>query len=128
MFFRQMAATEAPYCLHETNCGDARFAFLPLADAERLDVGDVSVEVLHAPGHAPDSVCLLVTDLRRGDAPWFVIKDDTLFVGAVGRPDEERWNPLLSKPRDAFVDALRDAPLTPAGMERMLRINRGLAA
>jgi glyoxylase-like metal-dependent hydrolase (beta-lactamase superfamily II) len=28
-----------------------------------------------------------VTDLRRGGAPWFVVTGDTLFVGAVGRPD-----------------------------------------
>jgi glyoxylase-like metal-dependent hydrolase (beta-lactamase superfamily II) len=32
-------------------------------------------------------VCLLVTDLRRGREPWFVLTGDTLFVGAVGRPD-----------------------------------------
>jgi glyoxylase-like metal-dependent hydrolase (beta-lactamase superfamily II) len=47
----------------------------------------VQVEVLHTPGHTPDSICLLVTDLRRGGAPWFVLTGDTLFVGAVGRPD-----------------------------------------
>jgi glyoxylase-like metal-dependent hydrolase (beta-lactamase superfamily II) len=32
-------------------------------------------------------VCLVVTDLRRGTDPWFVLTGDTLFVGAVGRPD-----------------------------------------
>jgi glyoxylase-like metal-dependent hydrolase (beta-lactamase superfamily II) len=32
-------------------------------------------------------VCLLVADLRRGPEPWFVLTGDTLFVGAVGRPD-----------------------------------------
>jgi glyoxylase-like metal-dependent hydrolase (beta-lactamase superfamily II) len=32
-------------------------------------------------------VCLLVTDLKRGPEPWFVLTGDTLFVGAVGRPD-----------------------------------------
>jgi len=52
-----------------------------------LDLGNVAVEVLHTPGHTPDSICLLVTDLRRGGAPWFVVTGDTLFVGAVGRPD-----------------------------------------
>ena len=77
----------APYCLHESNRGNVRFEFLPLADGQLLDVGNVKVEVLHTPGHTPDSVCLLVTDLRRGRAPWFVITGDTLFVGAVGRPD-----------------------------------------
>jgi glyoxylase-like metal-dependent hydrolase (beta-lactamase superfamily II) len=43
--------------------------------------------VLHTPGHTFDSICLLVTDKRRGEEPWFVITGDTLFVGSVGRPD-----------------------------------------
>lgn len=33
------------------------------------------------------SLCLLVTDSRRSAEPWFVLTGDTLFVGAVGRPD-----------------------------------------
>ena len=45
------------------------------------------MDVIHTPGHTPDSVCLVVRDLRRGDAPWFVITGDTLLLGAVGRPD-----------------------------------------
>jgi glyoxylase-like metal-dependent hydrolase (beta-lactamase superfamily II) len=77
----------APYCLHESNRGNVRFDFVPLSDGQVLDVGNVKVKVLHTPGHTPDSVCLLVTDLRRGEAPWFVVTGDTLFVGAVGRPD-----------------------------------------
>ncbi len=28
-----------------------------------------------------------MTDLRRGPEPWFVLTGDTLFTGAVGRPD-----------------------------------------
>jgi hydroxyacylglutathione hydrolase len=77
----------APYFLHESNAGRVAFAFQPLRDGQRLDAGNVVVDVLHTPGHTPDSVCLLVRDLRRGDEPWFVITGDTLFVGAVGRPD-----------------------------------------
>ena len=77
----------APYCLHESNRGRVSFDFTPLCDGQRLDAGNVVVDVLHTPGHTLDSVCLLVRDLRRGDAPWFVITGDTLFVGAVGRPD-----------------------------------------
>ncbi|MDE2210856.1 MAG: MBL fold metallo-hydrolase [Betaproteobacteria bacterium] len=77
----------APYCLHESNRGNVRYDFLPLADGQVLDVGNTKVKVLHTPGHTPDSICLLVTDLRRGEAPWFVLTGDTLFVGAVGRPD-----------------------------------------
>ena len=77
----------AAYCLHESNQGRTGFAFEPLRHGQRLDVGNVQVDVRHTPGHTPDSVCLLVRDLRRGDEPWFVLTGDTLFVGAVGRPD-----------------------------------------
>ena len=41
------------------------FDFLSLTDGQVLDVGNVKVKVLHTPGHTPDSVCLLVTDLTR---------------------------------------------------------------
>jgi hydroxyacylglutathione hydrolase len=61
----------------------------------------VRLKVLHTPGHAPDSVSLLVTDRSRGESPWFVLTGGTLFVGAVGRPDlggeraaEESWESL----------------------------------
>jgi hydroxyacylglutathione hydrolase len=78
---------QAPYCLHESNQHRVSFDFMPLRDGQRLEAGNVLVDVLHTPGHTPDSVCLLVRDLRRGDEPWFLITGDTLFVGAVGRPD-----------------------------------------
>lgn len=81
----QMLGT--PYCLHESDQGKVHFAFEPLRDGQQLDLGNVQVDVLHTPGHTPDSVCLLVTDRRRGQQPWFVVTGDTLFVGAVGRPD-----------------------------------------
>ncbi len=79
------------YCLHESNAGRVTFPFEPLRDGQRIEVGNVYVDVLHTPGHTPDSICLLVTDKRRmADAqpePWFVVTGDTLFVGAIGRPD-----------------------------------------
>nr|WP_297350413.1 MBL fold metallo-hydrolase [uncultured Caldimonas sp.] len=77
----------ARYALHESNRGQVAFEFTALHDGDVLDLGNVKVRVLHTPGHTADSVCLLVTDLRRGEAPWFVVTGDTLFVGAVGRPD-----------------------------------------
>jgi hydroxyacylglutathione hydrolase len=77
--------TGADYCLHET--ADVSFEFTPLTDQQELDLGNVSIRVLHTPGHTPESICLLVTDKTRGPEPWFVLTGDTLFVGAVGRPD-----------------------------------------
>jgi hydroxyacylglutathione hydrolase len=76
---------DAPYCLHES--ADVSIPFKPLHDGEQVELGNTRVRVLHTPGHSPESVCLLVTDLKRGTDPWFVLTGDTLFVGAVGRPD-----------------------------------------
>lgn len=77
----------AQYCLHESNAGRVKYPFESLKDGQRIDVGNVYIDVLHTPGHTPDSICLLVTDKRRAEAPWFVLTGDTLFIGAVGRPD-----------------------------------------
>ena len=77
--------TGAQYCLH--TLADVDFAFTPLTDGQELDLGNVTVKVLHTPGHTPESICLLVTDKTRGPEPWFLLTGDTLFVGAVGRPD-----------------------------------------
>lgn len=85
---RKLAAmTGAVYCLHESDAGLVKFDFEPLRDSQVIEAGNVIVRVLHTPGHTPDSVSLLVTDKRRGDEPWFVLTGDTLFVGAIGRPD-----------------------------------------
>jgi glyoxylase-like metal-dependent hydrolase (beta-lactamase superfamily II) len=77
--------TGAPYRLHEL--ADVQLPFVPMRDGEEIDLGNTRVRVLHTPGHSPESVSLLVTDLKRGPEPWFVLTGDTLFVGAVGRPD-----------------------------------------
>ena len=79
------ALTGADYCLFES--ADVRGTFTPLRDGDMLTLGNTHIKVLHTPGHSPESVCLLVTDLKRGNDPWFVLTGDTLFVGAVGRPD-----------------------------------------
>ena len=77
--------TGSDYCLHQS--ADVAFPFTPLTDRQELDLGNVNIRVLHTPGHTPESICLLVTDKSRGSEPWFLLTGDTLFVGAVGRPD-----------------------------------------
>ena len=75
----------ATYHLHAS--ADVALPFSPIHDGDCIELGNTRVTVLHTPGHTPESVCLLVSDLRRGPEPWFVLTGDTLFVGAVGRPD-----------------------------------------
>jgi glyoxylase-like metal-dependent hydrolase (beta-lactamase superfamily II) len=77
--------TGADYCLH--GAANVTFDFTQLTDDQHLDLGNVSIRVLHTPGHTPESICLLVTDKTRGPEPWFLLTGDTLFVGAIGRPD-----------------------------------------
>src|SRR5213596_3772095 len=79
------AATSAAIFVHAA----AGFAFdhERLSDGDEMRVGNIRLTVGHTPGHTPDSICLLVTDLERGPEPWFVLTGDTLFVGSVGRPD-----------------------------------------
>src|SRR6266511_5432710 len=66
---------------------EAAYPHTPVEDGNEVSIGAVSLKILHTPGHTPDSISLLVTDLSRGGEPWFVLTGDTLFVGDVGRPD-----------------------------------------
>ena len=66
----------------------AEYAFVPLRDGDRVELGSVRIQALETPGHTPESVSLLVYDLRVSDSvPHAVLTGDTLFVGDVGRPD-----------------------------------------
>ena len=76
---------DAAYCLHES--ADFALDFEPLCDGQVIRLGNTRLSVLHTPGHTPESISLLVTDMSRGTEPWFVLTGDTLFVGAAGRPD-----------------------------------------
>lgn len=48
-------------------------------DGDVISVGNISLRVIHTPGHSPGSICLHTAGL--------VFTGDTLFVGAVGRTD-----------------------------------------
>ena len=52
----------------------------PLGDGERIDLGHVTIEVLHTPGHTPGSTCYLISGR-------YLISGDTVFTNSVGRPD-----------------------------------------
>ena len=54
-------------------------------DGETFKIGDLTVEVLHTPGHTLESSCYLLKDPTGKDH--CVFTGDTLFVGDVGRPD-----------------------------------------
>ncbi|HSY83181.1 MAG TPA: MBL fold metallo-hydrolase, partial [Gemmatimonadaceae bacterium] len=59
---------------------------LPLADGDRIMLGNVRLDVMHTPGHTPEHVIFIVTDAG-ASRPWGVLTGDFVFVGDVGRPD-----------------------------------------
>jgi hydroxyacylglutathione hydrolase len=66
----------------------AEYAFIPLHDGDRIEMGRVRLQAIETPGHTPESISLAVYDLdRSSDAAHAVLTGDTLFVGDVGRPD-----------------------------------------
>lgn len=64
---------------------DTKFPVHVAKDGEKFSIGDISIEVLHTPGHTLESTCYLLKDEQGKDHCIFT--GDTLFVGDVGRPD-----------------------------------------
>jgi glyoxylase-like metal-dependent hydrolase (beta-lactamase superfamily II)/rhodanese-related sulfurtransferase len=54
-------------------------------DGEELKVGNITIKVLHTPGHTLESTTYLLKDEEGKDHAIF--SGDTLFLGDVGRPD-----------------------------------------
>lgn len=50
-----------------------------LNDGDLIDVGEVSLKVIHTPGHSPGSICLLADNA--------IFTGDLLFAGSIGRYD-----------------------------------------
>jgi glyoxylase-like metal-dependent hydrolase (beta-lactamase superfamily II) len=79
---RQLAARTGA-SLHLSPFDAFEFAFSPMREGERFSLPgglEVSVAVVHTPGHTEGSVLLMVGDEA-------VLSGDTLFVDGVGRPD-----------------------------------------
>ncbi len=64
-----------------------QFAHRGLKDGEVIKVGNLTLEVLHTPGHTPESISFLLTDHPATDKPVMIFTGDFVFVGDIGRPD-----------------------------------------
>ncbi|NNC78543.1 MAG: MBL fold metallo-hydrolase [Acidimicrobiales bacterium] len=63
------------------------FASTQLADGHIIDLGSVQLQILHTPGHTPESISIVVHENGTENPPTSVLTGDTLFIGDVGRPD-----------------------------------------
>lgn len=59
-----------------------------LKEGDTFSVGKIELEVMHTPGHTPESVSFILTDMGGGaDEPMGIFTGDFVFVGSIGRPD-----------------------------------------
>lgn len=82
---RLAAATGAELILPEL--ADLDYDATRVKDGDEIRMGEVLVEVLHVPGHRPEQINVLITDLGRGEDPWCILTADFLLVGDVARSD-----------------------------------------
>ncbi len=89
-----------------SSVAETEFPSRKLADGETISLGEVTLEILHTPGHTPESMSIVVREHPDDDIPYGVLTGDTLFIGDVGRPD------LLASigfSRDELADKLYDS-------------------
>jgi hydroxyacylglutathione hydrolase len=79
------AATGARICIHPAV--EADFDHQAVHENDCFTFGSARIEVLETPGHTPNSISLVVSDLTRSEEPMFICTGDLLFVGDIGRPD-----------------------------------------
>ena len=90
---RQLAqATGCQLLLSGEGGDDWQYGFLSkedrkLYDGDVIEVGNLTLRVLHTPGHTPEHLSFLLTDYPAGEEPVGAFTGDFLFVGDVGRPD-----------------------------------------
>lgn len=63
------------------------FKHIGLKDGQKLSLGNLTFDVLHTPGHTPESISFLLTDNPASEKPVMVFTGDFVFVGDIGRPD-----------------------------------------
>jgi glyoxylase-like metal-dependent hydrolase (beta-lactamase superfamily II)/rhodanese-related sulfurtransferase len=78
-------ATGAAIYIHES--APVEYQHRKVRAGNVFEIGSAKIEVLHTPGHTPNSISLLVTDKVRTDEPQMLLTGDLLFVGDIGRPD-----------------------------------------
>ena len=59
-----------------------------IVDDDTFMIGKIELRAVHTPGHTPEHIAYLVTDLGGGaDDVMGIASGDFIFVGDLGRPD-----------------------------------------
>ena len=114
---RELAAvTKAPLYLSNEGGKDWQYDFphTGLKNGDKISVGSITIEVIHTPGHTPESLTFLVKDDTEN--PIKAITGDFIFVGDVGRPD------LLEKAAGQIGSQEVGAKQLYASIERFMKL------
>lgn len=87
---RELAAVTGAKMYLSTEGGEDwqyEFGHEPLKDGDIIKVGNLTLKVMHTPGHTPESISFVLTDHPATDEPVMVFTGDFVFVGDIGRPD-----------------------------------------
>ena len=84
------------------------FEAIIAVDGQEFKLGEVTIKVLHTPGHTMESATYLLRDKDGKDRAIF--SGDTLFLGDVGRPDlaQKAANMTQEELAGILFDSLRD--------------------
>lgn len=66
---------------------DTQFPTHKVKDGDELNVGAVALQFFETPGHTPEGISILASDIEHPSEPTKLFTGDTLFIGDVGRPD-----------------------------------------
>ena len=81
------------------------------SDGEQFKIGELTITVLHTPGHTPESTSYLLSDPQ--GKPYCLFSGDTLFIGDVGRPDLAQQGELtMEDMASTLYDSLQNKILT----------------
>src|SRR5438094_3588197 len=76
-----------PITVHTGADASVAYPHVGLAHDEVVHVGELAVRCVATPGHTPEHVAYLVSDLRRADDPQYLFSGGALLVGQIARVD-----------------------------------------
>ena len=79
------AETGADIYIHES--APVNYKAEKVKSGDEFRFGNASIRILHTPGHTPNSISLLISDIVRSPGAEMILTGDLLFVGDIGRPD-----------------------------------------
>jgi len=118
--------------IHEKSSGKVSAVNVhPTQDGEQIQIGELNIDVMHTPGHYPDSVCYKMENI--------IFTGDTLFVGRTGRTIsrgsdtaelyESVYSKLLTLPLDTIIYPGHDYGQSPTiSIEKNIEISPLLQA